>query len=373
MAHAYTPGLRVAAHDVLRRERRLPLKGEVLVKLGQDVEAHDCVARTELPGNVQTVNIASRLSVDPEQAPGTLVVGLGEAVRKGQVIARAKSLFGLVKNEAVAPADGTIESVSPVSGQLILREPPMPVEVCAYVRGRVAEVLPGEGVIVESRGAFLQGIFGVGGETWGEIAIAVRGPEEVLDAKALKPEHRDKVVVGGAYVSYETLMRAKELGVAAVVVGGFDDRDLRQLLGRDLGVAITGQEELGFTLVLTEGFGRIAMAERTWKLLVELQGRLASVSGATQIRAGVMRPEIVIPRADSGAASAHDTGTGLEVGSLLRVIRQPYFGRIGRVVELPAELQKLDSEAHVRVLVVEFADGGERALVPRANVELIAS
>ena len=54
------------------------------------------------------------------------------------------------------------------------------------------------------------------------------------------------------------------------------------------------------------------------------------------------------------------------------MIRQPYFGRIGRVVELPAELQALETEAKVRVLVVEFADDRSRAVVPRANVERIA-
>jgi len=199
-------------------------------------------------------------------------------------------------------------------------------------------------------------------------------PDAVLEAGALLPAHRGKVVVGGAYVSHATLMRARELGVAAVVVGGFDDRDQRQLLGRDLGVAITGSEDLGFTLVLTEGFGHIRMAERTWKLLGANAGRLASVSGATQIRAGVMRPEILIPRDTDAAAGAHDGAqvAGLDIGSLLRVIRQPYFGRIGRVLELPPELQNLDSEAAVRVMVVEFADDGSRAVVPRANVELIA-
>jgi hypothetical protein len=87
-----------------------------------------------------------------------------------------------------------------------------------------------------------------------------------------------------------------------------------------------------------------------------------------------MRPEILIPRRDSSdAADAHHhESTGLEIGSLLRVIRQPYFGRIGRVVDLPSELQRLESEASVRVLQVEFADDGARAVVPRANVELIA-
>jgi len=52
------------------------------------------------------------------------------------------------------------------------------------------------------------------------------------------------------------------------------------------------------------------------------------------------------------------------------VIRAPYFGRLGRVTALPAELQVLETEAKVRVLEVEFADSS-RAIVPRANVEMI--
>jgi len=52
------------------------------------------------------------------------------------------------------------------------------------------------------------------------------------------------------------------------------------------------------------------------------------------------------------------------------VIREPYFGKIGEVTALPPELQKLESEAMVRVLGVKFEDGKE-AIVPRANVELI--
>ena len=375
MAHAYTPGLRVTDDAIIRRERRLPLKGAVLVAKGDAVEARDVVARTELPGNVQTVNLASKLGVDPANAPSTLTRPIGAPVRKGEVIASAKSLFGLVKNTAEAPADGVLESVSPVTGQLILREPPIPVEVNAYVRGLVAEVLPEEGVVIEARAAFIQGIFGVGGETWGEIAIVARAPDEPLDPARLDASHRGKVVVGGAYVSHAALMRARELGVAAVVVGGFDDRDLRELLGRDLGVAITGSEDLGITLVLTEGFGHIRMADRTWSLLESHRGALASVSGATQIRAGVMRPEILVPRDEAPRATAGavtQDSTGLEIGSLLRVIRQPYFGRIGTVVELPAELQALESEARVRVLEVQFKDDGSRAVVPRANVELIA-
>src|SRR5438093_402458 len=144
MTHAYTPGLRITDSARLRRERRLPLRGEVVVQVGDAVEPHTVVAHTELPGNVQTVNVASKLSMDPVRVPEALAVAVGSAVRRGDAVARGRSLFGLVRSAVAAPVDAVVESVSAVTGQVILREPPIPVEVTAYVRGRVAEVLPGE-------------------------------------------------------------------------------------------------------------------------------------------------------------------------------------------------------------------------------------
>lgn len=159
-----------------------------------------------------------------------------------------------------------------------------------------------------------------------------------------------------------------------LIVGGIHDEDLRQILGYDLGVAITGHEQVGLTLVLTEGFGRIRISDRTWEALKGREGDVASMSGATQIRAGVMRPEIIIPFAEQQArpkASAEaPAGSAIDVGSNIRVIRQPHFGRVGVVHSLPSALQKIESETMARVLEVKFPDGEIRT-VPRANVELI--
>ena len=52
MAQAYSAGLTVTDNIVLRKERILPLKGEVRVKEGDRVKADDIVAHTSLP--VQT-------------------------------------------------------------------------------------------------------------------------------------------------------------------------------------------------------------------------------------------------------------------------------------------------------------------------------
>jgi hypothetical protein len=372
MAHSYTPGLRVTEHTVVRRERRLPLKGDVLVERGAQVRANDPVARTLIPGNVLMVNVCNALGCDPVDVPRVLAMAVGDPCAKGDVIARRKGMFGLMESKVSSPAAGVLESCSDVTGQVVLREPPVPVEVDAYLDGVVAEVIPGEGVIVEAPAAFVQGIFGVGGETHGDLAIAVQSPDQDLTADLLSPALAGKIVIGGSYVSFAVLKQAVAVGVRAVVVGGFDDRDLREIMGYDLGVAITGHENIGLTLILTEGFGHMPMADRTFRLLSSLAGRRASVSGATQIRAGVLRPEIVIPvGAPGGPGEGDRRSMGLEIGSLIRGIREPFFGRIGTVVELPPELTALETEAHVRVLAAEF--DGKRAVLPRANVELIES
>ena len=178
MTHAYTPGLKVSRQTEVRKERRLPLKGDVLVGIGDRVTAETIVAKTELPGNVQTVNVANRLSILPEDIERSMLVKVGDWVDEGKLIAQSRSFFGLFKSSCKMPASGTIESVSNITGQVIIREKAIPVEVDAYVDGEVVEVFEDEGVMVKTTATFVQGIFGIGGEAHGES----RG-----GAEALKP------------------------------------------------------------------------------------------------------------------------------------------------------------------------------------------
>ena len=371
MAQAYTPGLKVTKGMIIKKKRRLPLEGEVLVEVGATVKAEDVVAKADLPGNVQLLNVANLLSVQPNEVEEYMLKPIGETVSKDEIIATTKGLFGLFKSQARSPIGGTIETISDVTGQVILREPPIPVELKAYTDGTVTETIPNEGATVETYGTYIQGIFGVGGETLGDLIVVANSPNDILTPEQILPEHKDNIIVGGSLVTTDTIQKAVQLEVNGIIAGGIDDADLRQLLGYELGVAITGSEKLGITLVITEGFGSIAMAERTFALLKAREGMKTSINGATQIRAGVVRPEIVIPFVSEGEDTEADSTVGLlGIGTSVRVIREPHFGKLGRVTELPIELQKLETEAEVRVLQVEFEDG-EKTTLPRANVEAI--
>lgn len=367
---AYTPGLKVSPSTTLELERRLPIDGEVAVKKGATVRFDQVVARTQLPGRVDMVNVANRLGLEPGEVTAAMLVPVGGAVGKGQPLARSQGFFGFFKTTLDSPMTGTVESISAVTGQVVLRAAPAPVEVKAYVDGEIIEVMKGSGVRIRTTGAFIQGIFGIGGETSGLLKRLVDDPSTPLDESLLRPDLSGAVLIGGSHVSKGFLEAAARLGVAGVVVGGIDDQDLKDFLGYDLGVAITGSEEKGITLIVTEGFGPIRMAQRTFDLLGSLDGQRASLSGATQIRAGVTRPEIIVPRSSGGPATAAPE-LGLAVGSSVRIIREPGFGELARVVELPVDPQEIPTEARVRVAVLELASG-EKMTLPRANLELIS-
>lgn len=377
MAHAYTPGLKVSEKLLVTKRRILPLKGDVVASQSDKVTPDTVVARTFLPGDVEPINVANQLGLPPEDIDGCMLKKVGDPIEKGEIIARTKPLFGLkfFSSSSASTLNGTIESISGVTGQVLLRGKPIPVEVSAYLKGEVMEVIPEEGVAVATWGAFIQGIFGIGGETHGNIKVVVPDNGTRLQEKFITDDCKDCIIIGGSRVTANAIKKAIKVGAKGVVTGGFDDKDLREFLGFDIGVAITGSEDLGITLVVTEGFGDINMAQKTFDLLKSKDGNMACINGATQIRAGVIRPEVVVPlegdpRDKDDSASYEQQG--LEIGSPIRVIRHPYFGKLGKVSGLPSPLQVLESESKARVLEVEF-DDGQNATVPRANVELIES
>lgn len=372
MASAYTPGLKIVARTLVEKDRRLPLKGDVHVKKGDRVTAETVVASTNLPGNVYPVNIANMLGCEAREISDFLVKKEGDFLEKDDVIAETQGFFGYFKTLVRSPIKGTVESLSSVTGQAILREPPIPVEVHAYVDGIIDDVYPGEGVKVNTAATFIQGIFGIGPEVIGELKMVAKSPADILDKDSITLEHKGKIIVGGSLVTAAALDRAVELGVKGVIIGGYDAHDLKEFLGYDLGVAITGTEDKGITLVVTEGFGQINMAKKTFDLLQSAEGRKTSINGATQIRAGVIRPEVIIPIQDANIADQkHAPNTGMMPGTLIRIIRQPHFGEVAKVVSLPEKPVVIPSEARVRVVEVETLATGEKMMLPRANVEVI--
>jgi len=124
----------------------------------------------------------------------------------------------------------------------------------------------------------MQGIFGVGGERRGTLRLVIDKADGTVTAADIKPEDKDKILVGGGLLTLDALKKAVEVGVAGIVVGGVDSGDLMEFMGTDVGVAITGEEDYGLTLIVTEGFGKMAMHMKTHSIFKEHDGKRASIN-----------------------------------------------------------------------------------------------
>ncbi|MDH5792487.1 MAG: hypothetical protein OEZ44_09900 [Candidatus Bathyarchaeota archaeon] len=280
---------------VVRKARRIPTKGEVFVKVGDLVEPETVLARgTVRNPEVHEIRVYSKLGVDPDQVKRYMLKEEGEEVKRDEVIAIYRAFFGRFTRTCRSPIDGQLETLLK-SGVALIRGMPIPVEARAHIPGRVVELIPGEGAVVETRAALVNGVFGVGGETIGELIIAVGEPDEALTAEAITNAHKGKVVVGGSLVTLDALRKAANVGLSGVLIGGVDQKDLTDFLGREIGVGVTGREEAGPTVIVTEGFGVYPMDGVTFNLLKSHEGKRASIDGTTQIRQRMLRPEIIIP------------------------------------------------------------------------------
>tara|TARA_Y100000588_G_scaffold379265_1_gene461138 strand:- start:1411 stop:2532 length:1122 start_codon:yes stop_codon:yes gene_type:complete len=369
MSKSYTPGLKVLEYCKVEKERILPLKGQVLVDSDSKVKSTDIVASTKIPGNVHMINIANKLNIDPDYVPKVMKVSLEQSVKSGEVIAESKGMFGMFKSEVTSPIDGYISQISDITGQIVISEESIPININAYISGKINGIIDDEGVFVEGYGTYIQGIIGLGGEEQGELLVL--SDKNKIDS--VDEKNKDKILVIPGFITYDLYQKYKKIGVKGIIAGGFDYKSMSKILGYSLGVAITGSEKT-LTLVVTEGFGNIDMSEKTYNLLKKYSGKHASINGTTQIRAGVIRPEVFIhdTSSKSGGSSFNEDDLIISIGSNVRIIRQPFFGKLGKVVNLPNNLEKMESETLVRVAEVQLGDGSKK-IIPRANLEVILS
>lgn len=368
MALAYVPALAASHDSITRKVRELPLPGTALVKVGDIVTSEQSVLKAELPGELLILRLAEQLGYEPEDVEKALLVKVGDKVNKGDLICSLTSFFELFKAEVKAPCSGVIEYYTALNAHLGIRLASSPLEVKAYIDGKVVEVEETKSVTIETRGCFVQGIFGVGAESSGNIKILnVEKNKHVSKADLESLNVENAVLVGGAKFKIDALNYCAEKHVKGVVCGSVDSETLSSYVGHEIGVSITGDEQVPFPLIITEGFGDLAISSRVIEILTPLNGKKCSISGVTQVRAGATRPEIIVP--NPSTAEIKTSNNYLEIGARIRIIRVPNFGKFGEVTELPHDPQTIPSGAKVRVLKAKL-DTGEEVIVPRANVEL---
>ncbi len=335
------------SHRVIEGEirvvRELAVPGEVLVEPGEIVTPETIIAKsTRAFLRPFFLRIADKIEVTPDQLPLYLTRKVGEEILQGEVLAEKKTYVVVIKTFA-SPVSGTIERILP-DGTVVVREKqehaarlhsvnvirelqvhPENVERClkcepgqeiekeqvlaatgpvtsrgsrfcrSPVRGRVREInleygsilieplleeldlnawLPGRvedvsdrGCTIVNTGTTVQGVWGNDRRTHG-----------IIDNSEIKPGH----VMICDTANRELLAQMQSARAAGLIVGGIHLEDIDKV-------------KPDFAVVVTDGFGVNSISGALRTLLVSCEGRLACIDAATQLRAGVKRPQVIIP------------------------------------------------------------------------------
>src|SRR5262249_5424748 len=146
----------------VRRERRLPIPGEVSGGIGMRVGASDVVARAYPPKMRRALSLTRVIGVRETDVPKRLLKQVGDPVEAREIMIAKPISFGIQRLVYRAPEAGHIAAIQGSWMILDLYGPPYDVQ--ALYRGTIVGITPRESSIIEAQGALIQGAWGSGKE-----------------------------------------------------------------------------------------------------------------------------------------------------------------------------------------------------------------
>ena len=316
---------------------------------------------TVLMGNVlreyRILDVAQHLKIrrpKPDKVAAMINVNEGQWTLFGQELARRGP--GRRAPVLLSPAEGRVIRVE--DGKIIIQLSEREIEIQARIQGIIDEVEPHR-VKLSGNGAVLQCAWGNGAFRYEVYKFL---PEDgfvgLSRLEVSISEYRNVVIISPLPLTKGDLLVAQQQEVAGVVAPSMPANLREFAMG------------LKFPVLLTEGFGQRRPTTLIYSLLQDNIGRQAAFDASTPDRWTGERPEILIPLPAGGLPPTPALDQALWVSARVRILRAPWDGLIGEVVELPATPQRMDNG--LRLLCARVRLSSEQVvLVPLANLELL--
>lgn len=375
----------IVEHGSFVVERLLDRPGRVEVGIGDRATPETIVARFDKAEKPITLFVASELGVAKDKIQRNLAKPVGSTFHAGEVVARAR--HGLRTASIAAPMAGTLTSVDTTAGTAQFIVSSASGELRALVHGEVERIVPDRGALIRASGSRVFGILGFGCEAVGKLVVGLDRSDRELTADQVKDSWRGCVVLTGMTVGAPALQKLKQAGVAGVIVGSISEADIRRFLpseqtGSELGAAAfwqtgypgapfsaVGQAQSPFVIVVTEGFGRIPMAEPVFNFLRAHADQTVSLRAATAVDEGLSRPEVFLTSDQPAGDDPGRVSNDLTTGRAVRVVSSG-LGSTATVLDEPGERSWPDGRRDTVVRVQRA--GGPEQVVATANVEVLA-
>jgi len=349
----YLPKIQISSFTTIRRERTLHLPGKVIVRKGQCVKSSDIIAEGVNHPEHIILDIASMLGINAEETEIYLNYEKGSWVEEGDLIA---SKQGFTKRGVRAPCDGQIVLIKK---NLVILEKSGKIEnlIAAYP-GEVVEWINQKGVIIQAKGALLQGVWGNGKIAIGKLQVLPdNGGKSSLPIKNTG-FHNDILFL--PYCSnrftYEQMLEQSPKGI---IFGS---------LAPELAPTVKRSEVPVLCLI---GFGKFELDEGLTGIISRNNGLAVVLNTGSQNTFPATRPELFIPLPESEEDTFREAETAHYPSHKVRILNNPYYGWHGSYLENQA-ITRLPSGIRTETVKVRL-ENGEMIDIPPENLLAITS
>ena len=194
-----------------------------------------------------------------------MIKNAGDPLKTGEPLAKRKTMLGLLTRTARSPVEGRL--VAAAGGRALVAAIARPYELRAGVPGSVVTILQAQGVVIETTGALLEGVWGNGGEDFAPLRLLGDSAAAVLTAEMAEVDLRGALVAAGVLEDPAVLKKLAGLRVRGLVLGSLTSALLPAVRKLDIPVLVVDSfGGRGFSTpaysLLQGSAGREAVAER---------------------------------------------------------------------------------------------------------------
>lgn len=343
----------IHAMTSIKRERVLPIAGNVLVRRMQKVAPTDVIVVAPLKPRYILLDIAQGLNVAPDRADELLQRQAGEELVKGDIIAGPVGVFQRVIR---SPEPGLVRIAG--EGKVLYEITSPDVELQAGMDGTVTNIIPERGAIIETSGALVQGVWGNGRITFGVIQPISNDLLQELVPEQLNIGFRGLIITAGFCRNPEALEAAANIPVKGLILGSISSEILPLARSVD------------FPILVIDGFGHQPMNRAAEAILAANKDRNVALNAQLSDPFLGNYPEVIISQSTQASTDLPSESESLKSGKKVIIINGPDAHKIGKIESILPQKQKIANGIETRVAEVSLPND-QRAVVPLANLEIM--
>jgi hypothetical protein len=330
----------------------LPGLADVSVRLGQVVSAEDTIAETSYGTRHLLLDVSRGLRVPPDQVDKYLTCYADLKVNARDVLAGP---VGVARRLVRAPVDGRVVLIE--AGQILLEVAGHTSRLQAGMPGKVVDLVPERGVVIQNAGALIQGAWGNGKIGQGPLRIHFEGDPSSLQRLNLDGRLSGSILAAGYCSDPQVIQAAASFSLKGLVLASLDPALLPLAASTDV------------PLIVLEGFGCHPLSPLAVEILLACSGKLAALNAEPGDPATGSRPELIVPVPEIPVEQPVSGQAFFAPGKKVRLIGLSHLGRTGTIVDLldHTALPGDWASASARLLL----ETGEQDDFPLENLELV--